>query len=100
MISGNLNQGVLIKSNKNLVANDLIGTDRAGSGAMPNGNQGVFIEAGNDNTVGGTAAIAGNVISGNGVHGVDLSGSNGNQILGNRIGTRADGAGGRREPAG
>ena len=41
---------------------------------MPSGNQGVFIEAGNDNTVGGTAAIAGNVISGSGVHGVDLSG--------------------------
>ncbi len=91
LISGNLSQGIRIQGNANLVVNDLIGTDRSATGAMANGNQGVFITSGSNNTVGGFAPGAGNVISGNSVHGVDLLNASGNQVLGNRIGTRADG---------
>jgi hypothetical protein len=51
LISGNLNQGISIQRNANLVVNDLIGTDRSATGALANGNQGVYITSGSNNTV-------------------------------------------------
>jgi parallel beta-helix repeat protein len=51
---------------------------------------------GANNTIGGTTPAAGNVISGNNGNGIEASGSgsNGNQILGNKIGTYAAGTAG------
>jgi hypothetical protein len=47
-----------------------------------------------NNTIGGSASGAGNLISGNGANGVQIfgSGTNGNAVLGNFIGTSAGGA--------
>jgi hypothetical protein len=76
----------------NLVIGDRIGTDRSGTGALGNTNNGVYILNAARNTIGGTAAGAGNVLSGNGANGVDISGSSsGNVVLSNLIGTAADG---------
>jgi hypothetical protein len=89
VISGNAKDGVLIGSGgKNSVAGNLIGTDASGTSQLGNTASGVEILSGG-NTIGGTPAGAGNVISGNGAFGVRLAGSNatGNQVLGNFIGT-------------
>ena len=76
LISGNASQGLLLLGASNTIVNDLIGTDKLGSGAAGNGGQGIFVQS-NANTIGGTAAGAGNVISGNGTHGVDIFGASG-----------------------
>ncbi len=59
-----------------------------------NGDDGIDIENGaSDNTVGGTSAGQRNVISGNSSDGIDIwgSGTSGNQVIGNYIGTDATG---------
>jgi hypothetical protein len=66
----NHNNGVIIGSQaaNNLVQGNFIGTDKAGTSALGNVGDGVYVEvnAGSGNTLGGTAANQGNVISGNG----------------------------------
>jgi Ca2+-binding RTX toxin-like protein len=68
LISGNLFVGVQLNGNastgyadRNVVQGNLIGTDATGSAALPTGD-GVVID-GSDNTIGGTAAGAGNTIA-------------------------------------
>ena len=65
-----------------------VGTDVTGTVAAPN-LTGVLIGS-FGNTVGGTEARYGNVISGNDRHGVDVTGDS-NVIQGNRIGTDVSG---------
>jgi hypothetical protein len=94
VISGNKGEGVFILNGgttDNQVLANLIGTTADGSHALPN-QTGVGITGGaSNNTVG--AVGAGNVISGNntGVH-ISDSGTTGNQVLANFIGTTADGS--------
>jgi CSLREA domain-containing protein len=97
LISGNTNTGVYIEGTStatNQVQGNYIGVNAAGTGAIGNGTIGVRITAGaNTNTIGGTAAGAGNVISGNGSSGIEISSatSTGNLVQGNYIGTSAAG---------
>jgi hypothetical protein len=89
LISGNTGAGVSISgtgTTGNLVEADFIGTNAAGTAALPNGGAGVVFAA-SGNTLGGTAG-AGNLISGNTGDGISLSG-NTNQALNNTIGTNA-----------
>ena len=78
----------------NIVEGNYIGTDSTGLHALPN-YDGVLIQNGAaDNTIGGTTAAAGDVISGNswdGVHIVD-GGTSGNVVEGNYIGVTASGS--------
>jgi titin len=96
LISGNSTAGVLIAGStarNNLVQGNIIGSNAAGTSAVPNSN-GVFIVAGaHNNLVGGALAGQGNLISGNNREGVDLDGTGtaGNLIEGNTIGTNAAG---------
>jgi CSLREA domain-containing protein len=94
VISGNGRQGIYIQffgADDNVVSGNYIGTNAAGTAALPNGSDGVVVNIGRRNTIGGTAAGAGNLISGNSSNGVSiLTPENG--ILGNRIGTNADGS--------
>jgi titin len=87
LISGNPNFGIYVNpvSFGTLVQGNTIGTDVSGSAALPNGI-GVLLQSDN-NTVGGTATGAGNLISGNSTGGVFLGSCNGNLIQGNKIGT-------------
>jgi hypothetical protein len=94
VISGN-NIGLEITDTgavHNLVEGNYIGTDSTGSYDLGNSQQGVIISDVPDNTVGGTAAGAGNVISGN-YWGVELNGGGaaGNVLEGNFIGTDSTG---------
>ena len=103
VISGNTTDGIQINAGSggaanNVVEGNYIGVDVNGTLPVPNTNQGValFVTSPNTNTnnlIGGTAAGAGNVISGNGNDGVLIAnvGTTGTRVEGNRIGTNAAG---------
>ena len=108
VISGNgfivgSRQGVIIfqtnffnvPTNNNLVQGNFIGVDITGTVDLGNAGAGIVVGNAGSNTIGGTAAGAGNVISGNDWVGVyvyseGLSTTD-NMILGNRIGTNEAG---------
>ncbi|MGA7498064.1 MAG: hypothetical protein WBX00_15160, partial [Isosphaeraceae bacterium] len=77
----------------NLLQGNLIGTDAGGTRAVPNGLDGIFISDAPDNSIGGTTAGAGNLISGNGSVGIQLFGplTLGNVIEGNALGLNSAG---------
>ena len=97
VISGNSLHGVLISgatASGNQVSGNFVGTNAAGTGAIGNAGAGVELSGGaSNNTIGGTSTGAGNVLSGNGFDGVRIldTGSNGNLVQGNVIGTNASG---------
>jgi CSLREA domain-containing protein len=94
VISGNDQMGVDIQGTATgtLVQGNYIGTDVNGSADLGNTSAGVYINGAPSNTVGGTVAGAGNVISGNNGNGVFISsGATGNQLQGNYIGTDKNG---------
>jgi|GEM_PF-411240 len=114
LISGNGNSpyyysradGVLLTGcYTNAVFGNFIGVDVTGAFAIPNGEHGVNLQYGYNNLIGGSATGQGNLISGNGVHGVNLGGiladaaypgtptplPTGNVIQGNLIGTDVSG---------
>jgi len=97
---GTTQDGVLIDNQagagtkNNQVQGNYIGTNAAGTAAIPNGFHGVEIAYGTlGNTVGGTASGARNLISGNSQQGVGIynPGTNGNFVQGNHIGLNASG---------
>ncbi|HET6262933.1 MAG TPA: right-handed parallel beta-helix repeat-containing protein, partial [Chloroflexia bacterium] len=76
----------------NKVLGNFVGTNAAGTETLGNGQEGVEISDASDNTVGGARAAARNVISGNTDDGVELQGDTlDNEILGNFVGTTANG---------
>ncbi len=83
----------------NTVTNNYIGTNAAGTTAVPNALNGVFVNGVDSNNTGTAASdnlIAGNVISGNGNDGVLIQANvngiaTGNLVSGNFIGTTAAG---------
>jgi Domain of unknown function (DUF4394)/Calx-beta domain/Domain of unknown function (DUF4214) len=93
LISGNNSNGISINSTSpgTTVQGNLIGTNRAGTDALPNNNGGVSISSAN-NLIGGTVPQARNLISGNS-NGVIFSGSGStnNVVQGNLIGTNGAG---------
>jgi hypothetical protein len=97
VISGNNGSGVFLAdagTSGNFIRGNFIGPDATGASAAPNGYEGIYIVGGaSGNFIGGPAAGAGNVISGNTLRGIYAYGTNtsGNLIQGNFIGTQADG---------
>ncbi len=94
VISANLGVGVKISdsgANNNLVQGNYIGTDAAGTSAIPN-NAGVAIVNGAvANTVGGSGGVGRNIISGNNLENVLIDGASNNTVDSNYIGLQADG---------
>ena len=92
IISGNIGSGISISgtgTKLNKVQHNLIGTNLTGTAAFPN-NVGIGIFGGaTSNTIGGSTASTGNVISGNNFQGVTISGTGtkSNTVAGNFIGT-------------
>ena len=91
VISGSTFQGIAIfgsGATGNLVVGNWIGTNQDGSGALPNGDDGILI-----GNVATANTISGNLISGNTLAGIDItdSGTENNLVIGNDIGTTADG---------
>ncbi|GIK36271.1 MAG: hypothetical protein BroJett011_01040 [Chloroflexota bacterium] len=59
----------------NVLECNAIGTDASGASGLGNTAAGVFISNASNNMIGGTAAISGNLISGNGGAGIVISGT-------------------------
>jgi CSLREA domain-containing protein len=98
VISGNYGNGVGMYDNGttgNLVQNNLIGLRPGGTAGLRNWNHGVDLNTGAaNNLVGGPNAGEGNVISGNGASGVEVShgaATLGNDVVDNLIGTTSTG---------
>ena len=97
VISGNTSDGIYLAndgSDHNLVEGDYIGVDMSGNNSVPN-EIGVDVDS-DDNTIGGTVAGSGNVISGNNDGSADIGAQiyipgNDNLVEGNLIGLGADG---------
>ncbi len=105
VVSGNAGDGISLDSSGNMLQGNVVGTNAAGTSALPNGVDGIGSRAeifqgvgfcqqapgngGNTNTLGGATLGAGNLVSGNAGDGIDLVASSGNAIAGNRIGVNA-----------
>jgi hypothetical protein len=97
LISGN-GDGIAVLSGRLTIQGNLIGTDRTGThpgGIFSHTGTGVYLSATTSpgSIVGGTAAGAGNVISGNSIGVSIYFDSVANVVQGNRIGTNAAGTG-------
>ena len=91
IIGGFSSDGIEITANDDLIESCYIGTDFTGTKAIGNGGAGVAVTGGGThNTIGGTTAGAGNVISGNAGDGIDDIGANSNLIAGNSSAPPAD----------
>ena len=108
VISGNSKAGIAIcevatcmggvsttsHSTFNEVKYNFIGTDAGGTTIIQNGQIGVLIDAAADNIVGGNTAQEKNVISGNALGGIKISGgASRNKVYGNYIGPSISGFG-------
>jgi hypothetical protein len=104
--------GILVQSNANTISGNFIGTNPAGTARMPNGTfpnsgDGVQIQNASNNIIGTAAPGDRNIISGNAVNGVRITGTilapaTGNKVQGNFIGVDKSGiagVGNRTEPA-
>ncbi|MDB5349626.1 MAG: cya 2 [Planctomycetota bacterium] len=97
LISGNTANGVFLNASAdNLVVGNWIGVDSTGGTALPNHGDGINASVSYRNTIGGTASVAGNIISGNAGVGVNIVGAASiqNFVQGNTIGLATDGTGG------
>lgn len=95
LISGNSNRGVVLDTNDNTLEGNLIGTDRSGQVALPNGAGIVLFNFAADNVIGGAPGIfspAANTISGNANAGIIIgTNSTGHDVISNNIGVAANG---------
>ncbi|MBP7586346.1 MAG: right-handed parallel beta-helix repeat-containing protein [Thermoanaerobaculia bacterium] len=97
VISGNGERGILVQAGGNNVTirANRIGTNAAGTAAVPNDGNGIYGTGGTGVFVGGALAGRGNTISGNGGLGIDLDNTSASwTIHGNNIGVDATGAAG------
>ena len=91
VISGNNNDGIDLSgsgTDGNVVQGNAIGTDLAGTSDLGNRYDGIEVDYGAaDNTIGGLAAGAGNLITDNGGEGVVVKGNSsvGDEIIGDSI---------------
>jgi hypothetical protein len=81
--------GICVLGNNNTIRGDYVGVGTNGTAALPNAGDGVYVK-GDGNWIGSAAVGDRNVVSGNGRNGVAVDGKD-NHVVGNRIGTRADG---------
>ncbi|MFH1781894.1 MAG: NosD domain-containing protein [Patescibacteria group bacterium] len=92
IISGNTDHGVEIDNATGVtLQGNYIGTNAAGTAAIANGNEGVYINSCTTCEIGGTAANEGNIISGNIDNGIEANDITSLEINGNYIGTDING---------
>ncbi|HKI31262.1 MAG TPA: right-handed parallel beta-helix repeat-containing protein [Gemmataceae bacterium] len=94
VISGNKGYGVAITGSASFNQIDFsdIGTDKSGTVAVPNGKGGVLLGSGTSrNAVGATDPTLPTLISGNTGDGLDLEGTQGNNVYGTSIGLDVNG---------
>ena len=73
VVSGNTGHGILLYgSSGSTVQGNHAGTNAAGTAAIANGLDGIAVDGGSNNTIGGVAAGAGNIASGNTNQGIAI----------------------------
>jgi hypothetical protein len=109
IIAGNTDNGIFILGGMgNVVTGNYIGIGADGKTPIANGKDGIRLESASANTIGGTLAGAGNVVSGNAQNGIEIvavtqsstgvpipvpqENASGNSIQGNFIGTDSTGS--------
>lgn len=91
IISGNDSCGIQLSTWANLIQANYIGVDITGNNVLANGADGIFFpDPVGVNIIGGSVPGQGNIISGNGHHGINLQSSSWTAVLGNIIGLAAD----------
>jgi hypothetical protein len=92
VVSGNDIYGIRFRGTGagKVASGNYCGTNPAGAAPVPNGSYGIEVEA-TDVLVGGTAAGAGNLASGNGLNGINIFQAVGAVVQGNLVGTDATG---------
>ncbi len=91
LISGNLTKGIGISglgTDGNVVQGNYVGTDVTGTVDLGNVGTGIWLaNSAAGNTIGGTAAGAGNLVAFSGAHGIDIldTAGAGNAVRGNRV---------------
>jgi len=91
VISGNSQVGLEIAGSSHTVSDNYVGTNAAGTAALPNGTYGIGVLNADGISIVGTSAADRNVISGNGGSGIGLSGVQNVTVYGNFIGVDATG---------
>src|SRR5215510_14384559 len=92
VISGNGVDGIRVDGANNIIQGNYIGTDKSGTSAIGNTQDGIWLTNASNNTIGGAVAGARNVISSNLWNGIEITGTGtGNVIQGNYVGTDATG---------
>ena len=94
IISGNNANGIRVfgkDSSDNEIVGNYIGTDLTGTTDLGNSENGIEIQEGLGNIIGGATADLGNVISGNDFNGIRFANGFGNQAKSNKIGTDVTG---------
>src|SRR5207244_11009639 len=92
--------GIVVRSDGNIIAGNFVGVDPTGTTRMPNGTfptsgDGIRLENASGNTIGGSSPADRNIVSGNAIDGIHVIGSltspaTGNTIAGNFVGVAAD----------
>lgn len=90
LISGNSGSGVTLRGTNQVVYGNYIGTNAAGTAAVPNGSYGINAYEGSGHQIGGAGAGEGNLVSGNTYGGINVAGT-ANIVRGNKVGTNAAG---------
>ncbi|NJM40259.1 MAG: hypothetical protein HC853_05595 [Anaerolineae bacterium] len=94
VISGNLYSGIVLfgsGANSNIIRGNYIGTDAGGTLDRGNDQEGIDIDGGNNNVIGGSNVNARNIISGNDSDGIEIDSGDNNIVQGNYIGTDVTG---------
>jgi parallel beta-helix repeat protein len=94
VVSGNAHDGITVSSGVALIQSNFIGTNAAGTAALPNGGNGITVNNRSGETIGGTTAGQGNIVSGNRGDGIDIVGANasGTLVQGNFVGLDSTGS--------
>lgn len=94
VISGNLFAGISLfgtSASGNFVYGNYIGVDANGALDRGNSQEGIDIQLGSSNTIGGPGLGQRNILSGNGSDGIEIDGGDFNIVQGNYIGTDVSG---------
>jgi uncharacterized repeat protein (TIGR01451 family) len=91
IISGNGQRGLFVNATDVQIKGNYLGTNAAGTSAIPNFFEGLLVADNTGYQIGGAAAGEGNVISGNLFAGLTLNAVSDSVVQGNKIGVGADG---------
>ena len=94
VVTSNGNQDIFLVTGAtgNLIEGNFVGLSAAGNGSLFTFGNGIIVDGAGGNTIGGTAAGAGNVIGGLVIDGIQINASNNTLVEGNIVGTDPTGS--------